>query len=180
MQARGQRFYKYRDFSSFDRIVDIFENQRLYCATRRELNDPVEGIFQAEVMESKYSVVVDAPDAKRICSMSATIESVVQWSHYANGHNGIAIDFEPTATLEKVIYNDELVDIGAVEDGPSEPLLYKSKDWSYEEEYRHVSTSRWLFGRVCGVVIGARVSEPMKKFCGGTVSQSTLTRMKHM
>lgn len=37
--------YKYRGFNNFEFALDIFVNQRLYAATYKKLNDPMEGRF---------------------------------------------------------------------------------------------------------------------------------------
>ena len=39
--------YKYRSLSNFEHVADIILNDRLYCPTYEELNDPFEGLFVA-------------------------------------------------------------------------------------------------------------------------------------
>jgi Protein of unknown function (DUF2971) len=81
----------------------------------------------------------------RIYCLSSHSDSVLMWSHYADGHKGVCLEFD--ATLEpirracQVLYKESLPALGpnivtdakAMVDGV---LLNKAMAWSYEDEYR--------------------------------------------
>ena len=119
--------YKYRSLANFEHVLDIILNQRLYCSTYLELNDPFEGIFETTYphypptwlrnrgvlfrrawlrrRQSKtYKKVEDlfgsVIDKIKICSLSSDLNDVRLWSYYADGHKGIVyeIDFSELET----------------------------------------------------------------------------------
>ena len=67
------------------------------------------------------------------------------WAHYANKHHGVCLEFDAKAEkvwrARKVVYKDKFTianaDMMADHNALLEAsLLTKSKEWSYEEEYR--------------------------------------------
>lgn len=98
-----------------------------------------------------------------IFSLSETSTNSTMWSHYADNHSGICIGYDPKKLfyqspnnaiewLKKVTYEDELniirnayllyaqigmgIDKNAFNDFFRNMLSIKSKDWSYEQEWR--------------------------------------------
>lgn len=78
---------------------------------------------------------------------SATRTDGLLWAHYASGHRGIAIELNHNAdeVLRKslrVQYQREFPTINVHRDNAetklTKSLLTKSKDWSYEQEYRTI------------------------------------------
>ena len=53
---KDQVLYKYRAFTSFENVVDIIVNQRLYAASFKNMNDPMEGCYgySAEEYDEEY------------------------------------------------------------------------------------------------------------------------------
>ena len=119
--------YKYRSLVNFERILDIILNQRLYCSTYPELNDPFEGIFETinYRLAARAGAGVFSPartralvelhgktfkkaeelfggeiDKIKICSLSSDLNDVRLWSYYADGHRGVVfgIDFSGLET----------------------------------------------------------------------------------
>jgi hypothetical protein len=113
--------YKYRSLANLEHVFDIILNQRLYCSTYPELNDPFEGIFEttthrgclraavamgrsaayvrglAEFLKT-YKKVEDldsgSKDQIKICSLSSDLNDVRLWSYYADGHKGIVLEID--------------------------------------------------------------------------------------
>ena len=81
----------------------------------------------------------------RIYCLTSRADSVQMWSHYAEQHKGVCLEFdaaqEPIRRAYEVLYReslpalgpDILIDAKAMFDGV---LLNKAMAWSYEEEYR--------------------------------------------
>ena len=97
-----------------------------------------------------------------IISYSASIEDPVVWSHYADGHRGIAfaLEFGDKQGPMKVDYDEQRprIDYLRVEElrakDEEEALLdiitkgftVKAPSWAYEREYRHFLTLWWGVG----------------------------------
>jgi hypothetical protein len=85
--------------------------------------------------------------------LSSRYDSPLMWSHYADQHRGICVEFDvsklPAGTIRGVRYGDSREvrasaiqswlrddNVGARQEIESACLLTKSTDWKYEEEYR--------------------------------------------
>jgi hypothetical protein len=98
----------------------------------------------------------------RICCFCQNKASIVMWSHYASNHRGICIEYDtqefiPSDSvandLHPVIYKQLVFDAASYTSFFSEgvernPLMttiaacHKSREWSYEEEWRLIFPSR--------------------------------------
>lgn len=94
----------------------------------------------------------------KICSFSSRVDSTVMWGHYADSHEGFAIEYDVTnwpigdirrRVLYPVIYQQEVFDstkyhlqIAAGKNFNNlfniVAAIHKSPDWSYENEWRFV------------------------------------------
>jgi hypothetical protein len=122
--------YKYRSLGNLEQVLDIILNQRLYCTTYPELNDPFEGIFETSFQNSEvrlrgavamgrspsyvrglaeslkvYKKVEELNNSTknhiRICSLSSDLNDVRLWSYYADGHKGIVFEIDFSG-MEKI------------------------------------------------------------------------------
>ena len=105
------KIYKYRSYQRLDFLFDIICNGFVHCSNYKELNDPFEGQFihieggvtfpvtfppAIPRIERTTKSVNEVYNSKKfkICSFSKTYDDVRLWSYYAEGHKGIAIEFE--------------------------------------------------------------------------------------
>lgn len=98
-----------------------------------------------KVVQSKLNLGIG------ILSLSEINDSLLMWSHYANGHKGFVVGFEfPPAyfsyhsqygNLRKVQYNKKIPEINAFSTF-TKCLFIKSIDWRYECEWRIVRPLR--------------------------------------
>lgn len=79
----------------------------------------------------------------RICSFTTNKENLLFWSHYANSHKGICIEFDasilPISLAYKVEYSNIYPEITypvPSDERAFKPALVKAKIWAYENEYR--------------------------------------------
>lgn len=106
-----------------------------------------------------------------ILSLSLTPENILMWSHYADQHKGMCIEFEVPVypSLHEVTYPPKaprfsLYDIFVNGQAGESLSLLKTKheDWRYEKEYRQiVENGDNLYdipGPITGVVFGLRTS----------------------
>jgi hypothetical protein len=178
--------YKYRHLRNPEHAIDILLNQRLFCSLYKDLNDPFEGLFQATMhipprqsllfglggrrMQVRRSIddLLD-PDksSTRVCSLSASLSDVRLWSHYADGHRGIAIEIDVSG-LEgrfcEVRYSEQLPQFGfSLLTSPTveEVLTRKTVHWAYEVEYRLISQAEYfhVVDRIKTVYLGSRISK---------------------
>ena len=182
------RLFKFRSLSNIEFVLDIIYNQRLYCATYDNLNDPFEGLFISNLLnlserptgaellssnEAGYQVVVNAKhihnealENSRICSLSRAINDVRLWSYYGDGHTGIAIEIEVNEDdplVFPVNYNSELprVDLNNLCEADVINLFkQKTLHWQHEQEYRIVSSDKYycIKQKIRSIYLGSRVS----------------------
>ena len=191
--------YKFKSLQSLEHVFDILHNQRLFCTKYTSLNDPFEGVFWATItyppwlsgykyplkkhrITKKVNDLIFQVEHSKICSLSRDFRDVRLWSHYADGHKGIAIaiDFSNIESfVHKVIYSAELPEFGntiLTSPAPTDVLTRKTKHWEYEEEYRVIQDKDYypINGRIKTIFTGQRISdfhiELLKKITPGEIS----------
>lgn len=108
----------------------------------------VNGLLNPEILES---TIIDAAQKTygqvRICCFTTHNRNLLLWSHYADSHKGLCIEFDstkfPISYAYKVKYNDNFPTIEYPR--PENelgflPVLVKSTAWAYEDEYRLIYT----------------------------------------
>jgi hypothetical protein len=141
-------FYKYMSLRNMECVLDIVFNDHLYCARWDKLNDPMEACYEVfaenesdrHIMDEK---IKNALNNWRVVSLGVSNKNFLLWSHYADGHKGIAIEIEIPRDhpyLEKVKYDwatTAFSNMDQIENRSMRDLLwYKKEEWHYEEEYR--------------------------------------------
>ena len=83
----------------------------------------------------------------RVYCLSTKSDSTLMWSHYANDHRGVCLEFrcdnEVFSSAMKMNYTDEYPLFDFASD-PLLPLITKSRAWGYEDEYRVVALERFI------------------------------------
>ncbi len=143
------KLYKYKSLANLWHVLDVVVNQRLYCAHWSRLNDPLEGRYEVYLGKKSHkieSIMIDrieqARDGFRIASLSANATNFLLWSHYADGHKGIAIEMdipEDHPDLTKVTYSpfsSVFSKKAQTEEDMRHLFNSKGEEWEYEEEYR--------------------------------------------
>jgi hypothetical protein len=151
------KLYKYRSLTNLWHVLDPVLNQRLYCAHWSTLNDPLEGRYEIylggksrSLESSMVSCIEHARDGFRIASLSATATNFLLWSHYADGHKGVAIEVDIPhghPDLTEVVYSP-FSSVFSEKEQTLEDMRHlfngKGEEWAYEEEYR-IITDRHYF-----------------------------------
>jgi hypothetical protein len=86
--------YKYRTIESWSFLEDILSRRRLYAASFRSLNDPMEGLLyehDKDVSVKYRKAVRTASGRLNICSLCHSRDDTLLWSYYSGGHTGVAI-----------------------------------------------------------------------------------------
>lgn len=126
--------FKYQPFNI--NTIDSLTNQYFYLANKEQLNDPIEMplldlVGGDALMCSDY----------RICSLTNNNNSMLMWSHYAEQHQGIMVEYwfggelPDGVGINKISYDNakSRTDNQYVF---NQYLLTKNKDWKYENEVR--------------------------------------------
>ncbi len=177
------KLYKYRTLGAeLQYALDILVHERLYCADYRALNDPLEGVHrlaeqqhfvaglgnfvEPEELRELQSLTPDGAAPPRVCSLSGTADHFLLWSHYADGHRGVAIEVDLEATfagpLHPVEYAPDLPSYGrTILCGATvrDVLLHKTAHWAHEQEYRVVQNDEFfdIAGRITGLLLGMSI-----------------------
>ncbi len=137
--------------------MEFFDNRFLRISPRYALNDPYEFLpFNTDTDEIRSHIPPKSVGTYKITdtqlndslgafqgviSFTESVDNFLMWSHYADEHKGIAIEFDPTHEffndLRKVEYSDE-------RKKSNKPFPYslddyffnKSNHWRYENEWR--------------------------------------------
>jgi len=177
--------YKYMSSEGwFKTNRDTYLDGKLYFSSRKDLNDPLENISIAERTASmSKDDSYDPLEKYKICSMTSSPNNFAMWTHYADEHRGVCIEYEidmnilyqQNIKLEKVIYTNRLpiirdfvypydfekneikwVDVRKF-------LFYKLKNWKYEEEWRLVKETTipelFYIGKATRILCGYKTKE---------------------
>ncbi|VVE15866.1 hypothetical protein PCO31110_02913 [Pandoraea communis] len=148
------KLYKYKSLANLWHVLDLVLNQRLYCAHWSTLNDPLEGRYEIYLGNRSHryesimaSRIEQARDGYRIASLSATPTNFLLWSHYAEGHKGVAIEVDipdDDPDLTKVVYSP-FSSVFSEKEQTRDDMRHlfngKGEEWAYEEEYRIITDS---------------------------------------
>jgi len=167
-------------------LADIFVHGRLFCSPYQNLNDPFEGVFialiptdfgrgfglnfgmggTAELLRTVDDIDGDAIANKRVCSLSKSWTDVRMWSHYADGHRGVAIEIDFNGLedeVREVQYIDSIEKFasGILAESPDAGALLcrKTFHWDYEQEFRILGSGEYfqIEGRIGKVYVGSRM-----------------------
>ncbi len=120
------------------------------------LNDPYECFF---IANSNADVYNSFNSTLCVCCFSKNMDEILMWSHYANNHKGVCLEFEEhdeDKCKRRLLEIDYVNEITKIEDAEiidhkgnlrlnsktnGKYLSNKFKNWSYEEELRTYSIS---------------------------------------
>lgn len=152
------KLYKFRALGTekdFKRVKDIIENG-FYCNDILGFNDMNEGVYRKN--SNNRNVRLEDKQQYKICSFSGVkaLKSELMWGHYANAGRGIVIEIDVinSSNIKEVNYDDNN-NLNTIE----EILTNKSEEWTYEDEYRYLSTdilidNKVKIGSICKIYFG--------------------------
>lgn len=153
--------------------TDPYQTFREVCRSHGWVVGATEQEFYKDENENDWKKnVATVRQISKICSFTERFDSVLMWSHYAEQHKGICVEYDFLNSkdwdyLEPVYYSDKLFNLSARNSLNTNQLLAastKSKDWEYEKEWRVIATTREPMTYVKGpvpktVLIGTRYTE---------------------
>jgi hypothetical protein len=171
-----EKLYRYLSYD--DRTSSILRDKQIYFPAAHKLNDPFEFQFHLKTSTVQGIAINQASleDAKRqmknygVLALSEVNDNILMWSHYADKHRGICIEFERTDTNDlgnwdhcvPVLYQQELPSFYPLELENSktvtQALSTKGEYWTYEREWRiltYESNKHFpLPGNITSVIFG--------------------------
>ncbi|CAK2765760.1 DUF2971 domain-containing protein [Vibrio crassostreae] len=194
--AEKGTLFKYSPFNI--NTIDALTNQYLYLASKEQLNDPIE---LPALSKLDSDSLVD-PENYRICSLSNNQNSMLMWSHYAQEHQGIMVEywfggeFPSGVGVAKVDYADHFK-------RNKEQYLYvfnqylltKNKEWEYESEVRIFSNQKEtvnfynydypnndkdkINAQICSITLGCKFPSNKIKLIANIVNALNASRESH-
>jgi hypothetical protein len=147
--SRKKRFIKRLDE---EKTIELFSKNGIFTPV---LSDEWEPIIDYNTL----SAHVPDYNCTRVCSMTTSFDDVRLWSLYADSHKGCAveIDIEPSPGLYSVKYVKSLSDIPQ---DKNVVLYHKSHHWSFEKEYRFITTENFISvkQKISSIQVGLRTS----------------------
>ncbi|WNC72722.1 DUF2971 domain-containing protein [Thalassotalea psychrophila] len=163
--------------------MDIVLKNRLYAAPYFDLNDPMEGRYlyppgSSGLDEDIQRIIKGEKEKIKVCSLSKDPENELMWSHYSEGHRGVAIGVKIDSLKYKVrpIEYDGLHKLGMHNmhsDAAIDILSHKLDVWGYEKEVRVFSKGNktTIDVEVKEVIFGRSTSNQDKGFIKDLVSK---------
>lgn len=111
----------------------------LFTSTSKELR----GLLQTQGLAFTRDALVHVfRERYGVLSLSEQVDSLLMWAHYAKGHTGFALGFDGThpffESARSVEYRDLRPDFRAADLVFHEVFFVKSREWSYEHEWRAI------------------------------------------
>ena len=138
----------------------------------------MEGLFHAHIVDRGFCTLQAESSNFRVCSLSSDLHDIRLWAHYASGHHGVAIEFQPRELVKEVKYSDTPYIFASQEHEKHAELLVKLNGWKHEKEYRYITQSEdqiYLAGHVKSLVFGIRTPEVVREFICSFCDQVGIT-----
>ncbi|HEY8096112.1 MAG TPA: DUF2971 domain-containing protein [Methylobacter sp.] len=169
-----------------DQEIATIEDGYLWCSDFRLMNDPMEGLYEADHSfrsHPRYHQLVDIIlQNKRdigICSFSETPKNELMWAHYADQFRGICVEYDLRKLLDGLPDNIDIIRIHYDERMPAislnsrtptmeiakQILSCKNYSWLYEREWRllgHTGKLDYRDNCITNVYIGPRMPDRIK------------------
>src|SRR5205085_3407282 len=96
--------------------------------------------YLASLIHQMSGINTSIQDRYRVFCLTTKPTNILMWSHYADNHHGICLQFSCRNSVFlnalKVEYSEAYPLLDLTEDDDLLPLLAKAVAWSYEDEYR--------------------------------------------
>lgn len=171
------KYYTLNDYT-----LNVLKENSLYFNLKSNFNDPFDLNINLTISKDKFqNLLVNHSEAidkltseniMKLCYWSERLtlqkfgifccckscNDILMWSHYANNHKGICIEYtddlinaikdsyspyDLAIFCGDIIYDDERKDLNnMIKDNDGTPIFKKAKCWAYEKEYRIYAFSK--------------------------------------
>lgn len=157
--------YKYRNFSNFKFILDIFLNNQLYASNFKNLNDPMEGYFNYsdKISNDDLKMIIEEKNNYNILSLSEEKNNLLMWSHYCDSHTGFVVGVKVRAVDSEDIKEINYTDTLNTELGNAKDILSRKLNlWEYEKEHRIFTKKKHVKVEIVELIFGVKTSSKDK------------------
>lgn len=164
----GTAFDKRKRIAQLARIHKVPKNiMRHYVSEMMEMSNE-------KLLDKLHQVHEETVNRAGVYSFAGDPRNILMWSHYAQNHTGICLQFERSRDFEllsqaiKVDYSTEYPEMDWINDyydSVSRAILRKHEDWKYEKESRIIhpneahTTIRFNPSCLTRIIIGCRAPE---------------------
>jgi hypothetical protein len=151
---------RYRSLEDIDRELAAIKDGYLHCAPYKDLNDPMEGLFnssrllrESEEYREIRRAIRDNKANLGMCSFSEVHDHELMWAHYADQFAGICVAYSLSRLLKnlaknvsfvRMYYNEMVPIVSSTDEKPGHIakmiLSNKNYRWLYEREWRMFAT----------------------------------------
>lgn len=183
--------YRYRAVDSderFNQELAAIKEGYLWCSHYRELNDPMEGFYEASQRletDETYRKIAEQIRFQKletgICCFSDTPDNELMWTHYADRYAGLCVAYDARKLVEALpdtvhivrqAYDTKPPRLGAADKAclktaANKVLSHKKSSWLYEREWRVLAPQRGKLATAPGecvtkVLMGSRIPDARK------------------
>jgi hypothetical protein len=161
--------------------------ERIEADARGMIDDPTRSPLSPAVqaaIQNEHARVITSTVG--VFCVSEVRNNILTWSHYADNHRGICLQFDGSGPLmahaQKVLYSNERLAVNPYRDekivSMEKALLTKSDQWSYEREWRLISYQRgpgpvqFRPQNLTGIILGALITPDKEELMRGWVRAS--------
>ncbi|SUW05057.1 DUF2971 domain-containing protein [Brachyspira pilosicoli] len=184
-EIRNNSLYNYTRVNKD--ILRSILNNTLWCGNTRKFNDPVDPCIRNLRKEKQNQFYDYLLEKIKVACLTTHNDNTLMWSHYADKHQGICIEYDinniyykNNIILKKIDYNKKmknfyflesrintLIDIIFIDENRhieyiTDLFTVKSKEWEYEDEYRIL-----LYDEKNENPNGTLINLPIKSICFG-------------
>lgn len=170
------KLYKYLSDETFRDHLQSHLNGEVFLSAWREFNDPMEGFFvYIANKDPRHSIdaIVGGKSEYRVSCFCRSYKKFLQWSHYANKHRGVCLEYEVSkkhlprnCTLDPVSYLPRLPEFDSslpLDQQARKFLLTKMNPWKQEGEVRLLGRNlpqfTVPFGKLIGIIFGVKYAD---------------------
>jgi hypothetical protein len=161
------KIYKFRSLTncnSLERVLEILETGKFWCARFWEMNDPMEGIYRIDKCMNYLKIEQTFKEKSNtlICSFSGedALKQPLMWGYYCDGFKGIALEVEvPDVVVKQVTYTPKIArpSTSVISELVNTILTSKLSYWEHEKEYRFLTdgdSHKQPIGTITSVILG--------------------------
>ncbi len=144
--SENQLFQSKTDF--LNQLQNVEETENDFLENIGGFFMTIKSRLQKKILETLYSIRQEKFSKIGVCCFSKNNDNLLMWSHYADSHQGICLEFdteyEPFSKAFNVEYQSEIPDVNSdllfdeekTAESIKKLLSFKSIDWKHEEEMR--------------------------------------------
>lgn len=167
------KLFWYRTQKNFHTYIDNYLSGKIHFSHWKDLNDPMEGYFAYYPQRDTIDDLLSEKRNFKVCCFSNNYSNILLWSHYADSHKGVCLEYEietdrlsEDIQYEIIQYSRKIPQIDISPDTKEQAvycLSHKLNVWKYEKERRllsynssddNVAVDR--FGRFVSIILGFR------------------------